>query len=160
MDEEDLINQSELKSFSLEVFERTFAVTGALNILTLSVAGLAILISLLTLATMRLPQLAPVWALGMTRAALSRVELLRAVCLASMTAISSVPVGLLLAWVLLAVINVEAFGWRLPMYLFPADYLRLGALTLCAAFLAALWPAIRLARTDAQSLLKVFSNER
>ena len=160
LDEDGIINQSDLKQLSVEIFERTFSVTGALNILTLSVAGLAILISLLTLATMRLPQLAPVWALGLTRAALSRVELLRAICLASMTAVLSVPVGLILAWVLLAVINVEAFGWRLPMYVFPADYLRLGALTLCAAFLAALWPAIRLARTDAQSLLKVFSNER
>lgn len=158
--EDSLINQRDLKEFSLQVFERTFSVTGALNLLTLSVAALAILISLLTLATMRLPQLAPVWALGMTRAALSRVELVRALCLASMTAVLSVPVGLVLAWVLLAVINVEAFGWRLPMYVFPADYLRLGALTLVAAFLAALWPAVRLARTDAQSLLKVFSNER
>ena len=160
LDEDGLINQEDLKAFSLDIFERTFSVTGALNVLTLSVAALAILISLLTLATMRLPQLAPVWALGVTRTTLSRIELLRALCLASMTAVISVPVGLILAWVLLAVINVEAFGWRLPMYVFPADYLRLGGLTLVAAFLAALWPAIRLARTDAQSLLKVFSNER
>ena len=160
LDEDGLINQEDLKAFSLDIFERTFSVTGALNVLTLSVAALAILISLLTLATMRLPQLAPVWALGVTRTTLSRIELLRALCLASMTAVISVPVGLILAWVLLAVINVEAFGWRLPMYVFPADYLRLGGLTLVAAFLAALWPAVRLARTDAQSLLKVFSNER
>ena len=158
--EDALINQADLKSFSLQVFERTFSVTAALNVLTLSVAGLAILISLLTLATMRLPQLAPVWALGMTRAHLARLELLRAVCLAALTGLFAVPLGLVLAWVLLAVVNVEAFGWRLPMYLFPLDYLKLGALTLLAAFLAALWPAVRLARTDAQSLLKVFSNER
>ena len=158
--EDALINQADLKSFSLQVFERTFSVTAALNVLTLSVAGLAILISLLTLATMRLPQLAPVWALGMTRAHLARLELLRAVCLAALTGLFAVPLGLVLAWVLLAVVNVEAFGWRLPMYVFPLDYLKLGTLTLLAAFLAALWPAVRLARTDAQSLLKVFSNER
>jgi len=46
------------------------------------------------------------------------------------------------------------------MFLFPMDYLQLGALTLVAAFLAALWPALRLARTPADALLKVFSNER
>ena len=158
--EDALINQADLKQFSMQVFERTFSVTAALNVLTLSVAGLAILISLLTLATMRLPQLAPVWALGMTRSALSRLEVVRAVCLATLTAVLALPVGLMLAWVLLAVVNVEAFGWRLPMYVFPLDYLRLGLLTLVAALLAALWPAIRLARTDPQSLLKVFSNER
>jgi putative ABC transport system permease protein len=160
LDGDALINQSDLKAFSLRVFERTFSVTAALNVLTLSVAALAILISLLTLATMRLPQLAPVWALGLTRASLSRLELLRALCLAALTAALALPVGLVLAWVLLAVVNVEAFGWRLPMYLFPADYLKLAVLTLCAAFIAALWPSIKLARTDTQALLKVFSNER
>ncbi|WP_300030392.1 FtsX-like permease family protein [uncultured Roseobacter sp.] len=155
-----LINQRDLKDFSLSVFERTFSVTAALNLLTLSVAGLAILISLLTLATMRLPQLAPVWALGLTRRRLARLELLRAVCLAALTGLLAVPLGLGLAWVLLAVVNVEAFGWRLPMFLFPWDMLQLGVLTMLAAFLAALWPAIRLARTPPQMLLKVFSNER
>ncbi|MEO9652971.1 MAG: FtsX-like permease family protein [Roseobacter sp.] len=157
---ESIVNQQEIKDTSLRVFERTFAVTAALNVLTLSVAGLAILISLLTLATMRLPQLAPVWALGMTRVGLSRLELVRAVCLAALTSVLAVPVGLALAWVLLAVVNVEAFGWRLPMYLFPLDYLKLGGLTLLAALLAAFWPAIKLAKTNSQSLLKVFSNDR
>jgi putative ABC transport system permease protein len=160
LDEDALINQSDLKAFSLRIFERTFAVTGALNVLTLAVAALAILISLLTLATMRLPQLAPVWALGMTRAALSRLELLRALCLAALTSVLALPVGLALAWVLLAVVNVEAFGWRLPMHVFPLEYAKLMLLTLVAAFLAALWPALRLARTDTQALLRVFSNER
>ncbi|MEE4186826.1 MAG: FtsX-like permease family protein, partial [Roseobacter sp.] len=160
LNEDSVINQRDLKAFSMQVFERTFSVTAALNVLTLSVAGLAILISLLTLATMRIPQLAPVWALGLTRAALSRLELVRALSLAGLTAVFSIPVGLALAWVLLAVVNVEAFGWRLPMYVFPLDYLMLGLLTLLVAFLAALWPAQRLAHTDAQTLLGVFSNER
>lgn len=155
-----IVDQAGLKAFSMEVFERTFAVTAALNVLTLSVAGLAILISLLTLATMRLPQLAPVWALGLTRRYLARLELLRALCLAGLTSVLALPLGLLLAWVLLAVVNVEAFGWRLPMFLFPKEYAALGALTAIAAFLAALWPAVRLARTPPQALLKVFSNER
>jgi putative ABC transport system permease protein len=158
--EEALIDQAGLKAFSLQVFERTFAVTAALNVLTLSVAALAILISLLTLATMRLPQLAPVWALGLTRARLARLELTRALCLAGLTAVLALPLGLLLAWVLLAVVNVEAFGWRLPLFFFPRDYLGLGLLAALAAFLAALWPAIRLARIPPQTLLKVFSNER
>jgi putative ABC transport system permease protein len=155
-----IINQQGIKNFSLGVFERTFAVTAALNILTLSVAGLAILISLLTLAAMRLPQLAPVWALGLTRRKLAGLEMVRALVLAAFTGLAAIPLGLALAWVLLAIVNVEAFGWRLPMYLFPLDYTQLGLLTLIAAALAALWPAMRLARTPPGDLLKVFSNER
>ncbi len=154
------INQSGIKAISLQIFERTFTVTTALNILTLAVAGFAILMSLLTLATMRVPQLAPAWAMGMTRAQLGKLELLRAVLLAVLTAVIALPLGLALAWALLAVVNVAAFGWELPMYLFPMDYARLGVFALLAAALAALWPARRLARTPPADLLKVFSNER
>lgn len=156
----NIMDQTSLKAFSLQIFERTFAVTGALNVLTLAVAGFAILMSLLTLAAIRLPQLAPVWAMGLTRRSLARVELARALVLAALTAVLALPLGLALAWVLLAVVNVEAFGWRLPLYLFPWDYARLGALTLVAAGFAALWPAVRLARTPPGHLLKVFANER
>ena len=43
--------------------------------LTLGVAGLAMLASLLTLSGMRLAQLAPVWAMGLTRFHLALLEL-------------------------------------------------------------------------------------
>ncbi|MDR9394645.1 MAG: ABC transporter permease [Roseovarius sp.] len=154
-----IVDQSSLKAFSLDVFERTFTVTAALNVLTLAVAGFAILMSLLTLAGMRVPQLAPAWALGVTRREIGRLELLRTVVLAALTLVVALPLGLALAWVLLAVINVEAFGWRLPMFLFPADYAVLGLAALAAAAAAAAWPALRLARTPPSDLLKVFANE-
>jgi putative ABC transport system permease protein len=160
LDPERVVNQSRLKQISLGIFEQTFTVTAALNVLTLAVAGFALLMSLLTLGSIRLPQLAPVWALGTRRATLGRLELLRAVGLAALTALAALPLGLGLAWVLLAVVNVEAFGWRLPMFLFPWDWARLLGLALLAAALAALWPAIRLARVPPSLLLKVFSDER
>jgi len=155
-----IIDQARIKAFSLEVFERTFTVTGALNVLTLAVAAFAILMSLLTLASLRVPQLAPAWALGMTRRRLGRLELLRAVVLAFVTTVLAIPLGLLLAWVLLSYVNVEAFGWKLPMYVFPGHYALLTVFALLAAALAALWPALRLARTPPSDLLKVFANDR
>ncbi len=155
-----MIDQAAIKGLSLAVFDRTFTVTTALNVLTLAVAGFAILMSLLTLAAMRLPQLAPVWALGLTRRRLAALDLLRTVLLAALTGGLALPLGLALAWALLAVVNVEAFGWRLPVYLFPWDYLRLGALALLAAALAAMWPAWRLSRLPPARLLGVFRHER
>lgn len=155
-----ITDQSRIKAFSLGVFERTFTVTGALNILTLAVAAFAILMSLLTLASIRVPQLAPVWALGLTRRKLGQLELIRAVVLAMVTTLLAIPLGLMLAWVLLSYVNVEAFGWKLPIYLFPGHYALLTLFALLAAALAALWPAIRLARTPPSDLLKVFANDR
>ncbi|SDW38716.1 putative ABC transport system permease protein [Ruegeria halocynthiae] len=154
-----VVQQTAMKAQSLAIFEKTFVITSALNVLTLGVAGFAILTSLLTLWTQRLPQVAPVWALGLTRAKLARLELLRSVLLAAMTAFLALPLGLILAWVLLAVINVQAFGWRLPMNLFPADWLGLFVLTQIAAFLAAALPAWRLLRLPPAALLRVFANE-
>ncbi|TLP56830.1 FtsX-like permease family protein [Parasedimentitalea maritima] len=155
-----LVDQNDLKARSLAVFDRTFVVTGALNLLTLGVAGFAILTSLLTLWNMRLPQLAPIWALGITRRQLAWLELWRSLALAALTAILALPLGLLLAWVLLSIINVEAFGWKLPMYLFPLDWLRLLLLALVAAAIAAAIPARKLALIKPSDLLKVFAHER
>lgn len=155
-----MVDQAGLKATSVAVFERTFAVTGALNILTLAIAGFALMTSLLTLADMRLPQLAPVWALGLTRRRLAWLELLRTLCLAVFSMALALPIGLILAWLLLNVVNVFAFGWRLPMYVFPADWLRLGALGLLAAGLAAAIPVRRLMRVPPARLLAVFAHER
>lgn len=155
-----IIDQAAIKALSLQVFERTFTVTRALNVLTLAVAGFAMLMSLLTLADMRLPMLAPVWALGMARRRLAVLDLFRATVLAALTGVLGLPLGLALAWALLAVVNVEAFGWRLPMYLFWMDYLRLGGLALLAAALAAAWPAWRLSGMAPARLLGVFRHER
>ncbi|APG47041.1 FtsX-like permease family protein [Phaeobacter porticola] len=154
------INQGELKARSLAIFDRTFVVTAALNLLTFGVAGFAILTSLLTLWSQRLPQLAPIWAMGLTRRQLARYEVLRSVLLSGLTALLALPLGLLLGWALLAVVNVEAFGWRLPMVLFPLDWLRLFLMALAAAALAAALPARRLSRLKPADLLRVFANER
>ena len=155
-----ITDQAAVKALSVAVFDRTFAVTGALNVLTLGVAGFAMLMNLLTLAAMRLPQVAPVWAMGVTQGRLARLDLGRSILLAGLTTLVAVPLGLALSWALLAVVNVAAFGWRLPMHLFPADYARLTGLALVASALAAAWPAWRMARLRPTVLLAVFAHER
>ncbi|WP_320194599.1 ABC transporter permease [Agrobacterium rosae] len=156
----NIVDQASLKQQSRAVFEQTFTVTGALNVLTLGVAGFAMFASLLTLSATRLPQLAPVWAMGIRRRNLALLEVLRTIALWFVTFVISVPVGLALAWVLLVIVNVEAFGWRLPMMIFPLDWLRLAAIALVAATLSVLLPVIRLATINPSDLLRVFANER
>lgn len=158
--ETSIVDQASLKRQSRAVFEQTFVVTGALNVLTLAVAGFAMFSSLLTLSAIRLPQLAPVWAMGVRRRDLALLEVARTLALWGITFVSAIPVGLVLAWVLLAIVNVEAFGWRLPMEIFPAEWLKLGAVALLSALLSVLLPVRRLAKIDPSDLLRVFANER
>ncbi|HCV71830.1 MAG TPA: hypothetical protein DHE23_10855 [Agrobacterium sp.] len=158
--EANIVDQASLKRQSAAIFEQTFAVTGALNVLTLAVAGFAMFSSQLTLASLRLPQLAPVWALGLRRRDLAMLEVLRTLALWLVTFFAAIPVGLGLAWVLLAIINVEAFGWRLPLILFPLDWLRLGLVALLAAIISVLIPVRRLAKIAPADLLRIFASER
>lgn len=157
---ENLVEQTVIKQRSMAIFDQTFLVTDTLKLLTLGVAGFAIFTSLITLWNQRLPQLGPIWAMGVRRKTLAQIDILRSLLMAGLTALVALPLGLLLSWALLVVINTEAFGWRLPVYLFPLDWLRLVGLALLAALFAALIPAWRLFRLQPNELLKVFSSER
>lgn len=157
---DNVIEQVALKRLSRQTFEQTFAVTAALNILTLLVASLALFTAMLTLFDRRLAMLAPVWALGMSRTQLSLLEMGKTLLLAALTALVAIPVGLFLAWLLVSVVNVKAFGWRLPLIPYPGDWLWLGGVSLGAAATAAVWPVIRLARTAPSRFLRVFADAR
>ena len=157
---ENITQKALAKARSMAVFDQTFLITDALKLLTLAVASFAIFTSLATLWNQRLPQLAPVWAMGVRRRSLALIDILRSLLMAGLTALLALPLGLLLSWALLVVINTAAFGWRLPVYLFPMNWLALVLLALLAAGLAALLPAWRLFRISPSELLKVFSSER
>jgi putative ABC transport system permease protein len=159
LEDSRIVDQSQLKGWSTQVFERTFAATAALNSLTLAVAGVALFISLLTQSQSRLGQLAPLWALGVTRRQLMLLNLGQTWLLAVLTLLFALPLGLLLAWCLDAVVNVQAFGWRLPLQVFPAQLAQLMGLALLATLLASAWPLIKLYRSRPADLLRTFANE-
>jgi putative ABC transport system permease protein len=160
LDGRNLIDQAALKAESTRIFNRTFAVTAALNAFTLGVAGIALLTSLLTLSNSRLPQLAPLWAIGLTRRHLAAIELLKTMSVALITTLLALPLGLGVAWCLIAVVNVKAFGWRLPFAVFPLQLIELVAVAMLAALAAALLPAIKLARMQPARLIRIFADER
>ncbi len=160
LDGRNLVDQATLKAESTRIFNRTFAVTAALNTFTLGVAGIALLTSLLTLGNSRLPQLAPLWAIGITRRRLAIIELLKTMSVALITTLLALPLGLLVAWCLIAVVNVKAFGWRLPFHVFPLQLLELVGVAMAASLLAALIPVIKLARMQPANLVKIFADER
>ncbi len=159
LEDSRIVDQARLKGWSVQVFERTFAATAALNSLTLAVAGVALFISLLTQSQSRLGQLAPLWALGVTRRQLMLLNLGQTWLLAVLTLVLALPLGIALAWCLDAVINVQAFGWRLPLRVFPWQLLQLMGLALLATLLASAWPLYSLYRTQPADLLRTFAHE-
>ncbi|MCH4565201.1 ABC transporter permease [Halomonas sp. EGI 63088] len=152
-DRESLLDQREVKRVSTEIFERTFTITRALNTLTLGVAALALFASLLAQARERRRQLAPLWALGVPRARLVVSQLVQVGGAALATGLLAVPLGIAVTAGLVAVINVAAFGWRLPLQLFPGEILLTLATAVAVALLATVLPALALWRTPPRALL-------
>lgn len=154
-----IINQTALKAFSRNIFEKTFTVSDALSGLTLGVAAIAMFTSLLTLSGSRIAGVAPLWAMGVPRKKLAFYELMKTLLLSLLTAIAAIPLGVAITWCLVAVVNVEAFGWRLPLQLFPAQWAIVGLLGLLSALIAAVYPTLKLHRTPPALLSKVFAND-
>jgi putative ABC transport system permease protein len=100
------------------------------------------------------------WALGLTRRQLAGIELLKTMSIAFITALLALPLGLLVAWCLIAIVNVRAFGWRLPFHVFPLHLIELLGVAMLAALLAMLAPLVKLLRMPPAALIKVFANER
>ena len=155
-----VLDQQAVRNYSVQLFERTFAATQALNFLVLGVASIALFSSLLSLSSMRLTQLAPVWACGVSRRQLMSSELLRLLLIAFTTALIAIPLGLIISYCLVAVINVRAFGWALPWQIFPQQWLTLTLSALASAFLAALVPVLTLKLSSPSELLKGFRDDQ
>lgn len=74
LDDASVLDQRAVKDLSRRIFEETFAVTVALNALTMVVAGIALVTSLLALSESRRHALAPLWVMGVPRRSLIVLE--------------------------------------------------------------------------------------
>ena len=144
----------ELREDVLAVFERTFAVTIALQLVASAVAGIAVITVLSALVYERRRELGVLRALGCSRRQLMSVVLGEALLLALAGALGGLLVGLLVGWVLVAVVNLQSFGWSLR-FLPPWGSIAgtVGAVV-PACLLAALPPALLSLRTPPVEALR------
>ena len=137
-----LASQRALAAQSLEVFDRTFAVTAVLRHLTLGVALVALFSALMAMGLERARERAVLRALGLDRDRLLRQVVLEALWLALLAAFIAIPLGAALAWIMAEVVNRQSFGWTLLEFRVPTgEVLLIFALALATGALAALWPA-------------------
>ena len=119
-----------IQDLANRVFEQTFTLTRAMTVLTLALAAVALLLMGWVFLSTRLWyfRLLEVW--GMARAEVFRRLLLLALAVTLSAAVLALPVGVGLTWVLVQRINPLAFGWSLPMAVYPVFWLELLALAL------------------------------
>lgn len=136
-------NQS-LRQTSLEVFDRTFAITSALRMLAVIVAFIGVLSALMSLQLEQSHELGILRATGMTLRQLWSLTLIKTGLIGAVAGLLAIPVGFVMAWILIYVINVRSFGWTLQMQLQPSYFLQAIAVAILAALLAGIYPAWRL----------------
>ncbi|HEY7249164.1 MAG TPA: ABC transporter permease, partial [Methylomirabilota bacterium] len=135
-----------LREASLEVFDRTFAITSVLRTLTVAVAFIGMLAALMALQLERAREIAVLRTLGLTPRQVWGLVTAETGLMGLLAGVLAVPGGLLLAGILVFVVNRRSFGWTMPIDPSPAILLQGVALSVLAAVLAGLYPAWRMAR--------------
>ncbi len=136
----------ELRQLSMQIFEQTFVITDVLYWLAVGVALVGILGAMLALQLDRAREHGVLRALGMTPWQLGGMVSGQAAFLGCLSGLASLPIGVLMAWLLIEVINRRAFGWQMEMVLSPGVLLGAVLLASAAALGAGLYPAWRAAR--------------
>jgi putative ABC transport system permease protein len=143
-----------LRESSLEIFDRTFAITAVLRVLATAVAVIGVLSALMALQLERARELGVLRAQGLTPREVGRLVLAETGLLGGIAGVLAVPVGIALALVLIHVINRRAFGWSIETTV-PVDVLlEAVGLAVLAALAAGAYPAWRMARTPPAPALR------
>lgn len=131
----------ELRESAIEVFDRTFAITNALNLLATLVAFIGILSALMALQIERRREIGIMRANGLTRGQLFRLTFWETGIMGTIAGVVAMPVGLVLSVILIYIINLRSFGWALELNLRAEFFLQAFAVSIVAALLAGIYPA-------------------
>ncbi len=143
-----------LRADALAVFDRAFAITGALQLLAAIVAFIGVLAALLSLQLERAREMGLMRAVGLTVQQLRGLVFLETGLMGAVAGLLAMPTGLALAIVLIFIINRRSFGWTMQLFADPVVFLQALALAVIAALLAGVYPAIRMGRMAAAEALR------
>ena len=124
MNDSRLVDQQGLKQAANAAFARTFQMTRMLNGLTLALAGTALALMGLVIFRLRQASYTLLHVYGVQRARLRRRVIAHSMLVTGLLALLATPLGIFLSWVLVARVNPAAFGWALPLHLYPGFWLQ------------------------------------
>jgi putative ABC transport system permease protein len=137
---------STLKSASLTVFDRTFAITAVIRWLAAGVAVLGLIGALAAVQLERARTTARLRALGLTPRGVIRLATTECLLTGTAAGLLAVPIGIGVAAGLTHVINRRSFGWSMDLTVDPVQLALTVVLAAGAAGVAGLLPAYRASR--------------
>jgi putative ABC transport system permease protein len=141
-------SNGEIRQAAVTVFDRTFAITYALEAVSVFVAVMGVAGALLALVIDRRRELGLLRFLGATRGQVRRLILFEAGLLGLLANLAGLLLGIALSLLLVFVINKQSFGWTIQYHWPPA--VLVGGLTVVyvATVLSAIYPAHTATRLD------------
>jgi putative ABC transport system permease protein len=150
----DIRSTRDLRETSLIVFDRTFTITSALQIITTAVAFIGVLSSMLAIQVEKQRQLGIFKAIGMSARQLWSLIVLETGLIGLMAGILALPTGYAVALILVRVINVRSFGWTMNLFVEPEPFIQAVLISLFAGLLAGIYPAMRISKRKASDAMR------
>jgi putative ABC transport system permease protein len=141
--ENSLLNTEELLAISKDTFDRTFIITDGLNIVTLLVAALSLACAIVVLMNDVRPQNMLLRSFGVSAIKTQLLALFQYFLLCLIALIFATPFGILLSWVLIYEINLQAFQWTYPLQINAIKILQIYAVSLSIVLLIIAIPIIK-----------------
>jgi putative ABC transport system permease protein len=144
----------DLRAATLEVFDRTFAITGVLRSIAFMVAFVGVLAALMALQLERARELAVLRANGLTPGQVWKLVTAQTGLMGLLAGLLAVPAGLILAVVMIFVVNKRSFGWTLQMEVEPMLLLQAVGVAVLGALLAGVAPSWLMSRVPPAAALR------
>ena len=148
------LSHQDLKNGILQIFDETFALTYALEGVAVLVAVFGIITTFLVLVMERERELALLQALGASRGQIMGMVLVESGLASLLSYILGAMAGSVLALLLILVINKQAFGWTIQLFLTPAVYWQTLLLVMVLGLAAGAYPAWRAMQPHVATILK------
>jgi putative ABC transport system permease protein len=143
-----------LRDSSIEIFDRTFLIAKVLQILSVIVAFIGILSSLMSLQLERKRELGILRANGLLPSQLFKIVNLQTLLMGFTAGVLALPLGNILAAILVYIINKRSFGWTMQFDILPSIMIEAMIVSLAAALLAGIYPGYKMSKTSPANALR------
>ncbi len=141
-----IFSNQTLRKEVLRIFDSTFAITYALELIAIVVAMLGVAGTLLTLVLERRRELSLLRLTGADRNQVRKMVIIEAALIGAVSQGIGLTMGFALSMVLIYVINVQSFGWTIQFHLPTAFLIQSTIVVIVATAVAGIYPARRAAQ--------------
>ncbi len=139
---------------AMRVFDQTFKVADTLGKLTLIIAVFGLFFSTIAGEVSRQKQAALLRCLGISGKELVMLGAVQLFVIGVFTSLIALPLGLVMAQLMVDVVLKSAFGWTMDLNFFPWQYLATFSWSLAALFAAGAWPVWVMVKRTPMKLLR------